>query len=538
MRIRMSSCSPAMLALALATGLCAPAVVGAARDSASNRLRKLVELPKVTFELSLKVDLWHGWVFAGDELMAPRRIKELRAALDGSADDAEHEVQIALLYKLLEDDTNEELMLKMAQTAFERQGARESRDDKLVAAFAECLMLRGGLEEAEPLLRKVVGEVAEAWRCRLALARLLLRLNGRTIAPAVGGTPPSQADLSLARERAAESLVLADEALKRAPDEAEAFLGRAYIMLCERLGKAMLTEARGEELALATAAAIFSPDAIPDLTEAVRHSPESPRVAAIRVWHELLGHTLGSGRAGLEGFPGNLGYAQLPEGLRATVRETLASMDSLSRSGDPGKAAEALALTGALELFVMQNSRRAEEVFRRAVVLDSGLEPAWEQCSVALVQDGRFDALVEVCRDRLKAADTARSRVMLGKALDRAGRPEEALAELSQARERYPKDTLANLALCAALLRNPEVTNMNAVATLLQSARNEFGKQPSKPILRSFLFQQGVLLALINRLDQARASFQQVLRIEPGDDGATEALRVLDEMAVADQAGE
>jgi tetratricopeptide (TPR) repeat protein len=524
--------------LALTGGLGAPEAGAAARDSASNRLRKLVELPKVTFELSLKVDLWHEWVFAGDELMAPRRIEELRATLDGSAADGEKEVEIGLLYKLLGDDTNEELMVQLAHTAFERQGARESRDDRLVAAFAECLMLRGSSEEAEPLLRKIVDGVDDAWRCRLALARLLLRQNARTVVPVAQGGTPNQADLAAARKRAAESLALADEALKRAPGEAEAFLGRAHIMLCERVGNAMLTEVRGEELALASAAAIFSPDAIPDLREAVRLSPDAPRVAAIRVWHELLGHTLGSGRAGLEGFPDNLGYAQLPEALRSTVRETLAAMNRLSQSGDSRKAAEALALAGALELFVMQNSHRAEEAFRRAVALDPGLEPAWEQCAVALVQDDRFGALVEVCRDRLKASDTARSRVMLGKALDRADRPNEALSVLGQARERYPKDPLANLALCAALLRNPAVTNLNAPAALLQSARNGFGKQPPKAVLRSFLFQQGVLLALANRPEQARASLQQVLRIDPGDTAATEALRVLEEIVVSDQNGE
>lgn len=526
------------MVLGLVGCLTAPELAGAARESATARLRQLVELPSVTFELSLKVEVWQGWVFNSDTLIAPRRIEDLRATLDGSAGDAFRELRIAQLYKLLDDDTNCDLMLQLALAAFERQGARTSQDDKLVASFAECLMWRGKLDEAEPLLRQMVDDTSDAWRCRLALARLLLRLNTRTIVPAATGTPPSQKDLALVRERAAEALALADEAVKQAPTESEALLGRAHVMLCSRSGEAMLGSSWDEELAFAVAAAAFSPDATPDLREAARLSPDDPRTASIRVWHELLGQTLGAGRAGLEGFPDNLSYAQLSEAVRATVRETLASMEKLSGAGDPKTAAEALTLIGGLELFVMQNSRRAEDTLRRAVTLDPGFEPAWEQCAVALVEDERFDALVEVSRDRLKAADTARSRVLLGKALDRAGRRDEALAELSQARERFPKDPLANLALSAALLRNPAVNDFHGPDALLQNARNAFGKQPPPELLRSFLFQGGVLLALTDRLDPARQAFQQLLKLNPKDTAAQEALKLLDELAAADPAGE
>ena len=528
-------CQPLVaLALALGCGLSAPESVGAARESAGVRLRKLVELPKVTFELSLRVDVWHGWVFSGDELMAPRQIKALRADLDGSAEDTSREVRIAQLHGLLNDDTNRDLMLQLAHDAFERQGARTSRDDALVASFAECLMLRGKLPDAESLLRGLVREAPDAWRCRLTLARLLLRLTATGFPQVAAGGTPSQAELALARERAAESLALADEALKRAPTEAEAFLGRAHVLLCSRLGEAMLTPAKDEEFAFAMAAAIFSPDATPDLRQATRLSPENPRTAAIRIWHELLGHTLGSGKAGIEGFPGNLAFEGLPESLRTSVRETLAAMEAVSRGGDPAKAAEALTLMGGVELFAMRNSRRAEDALRRAVALDPGLEPAWEQCAVALVEDERFDALVEVSRDRLKAADTARSRVMLGKALDRAGRKDEALAELAQARERYPKDPLANLALAAGLLRNPAITDLHGPAALLQSAGSGLGKKPPAELLRSFLFQQGVLLALVDRMEQARMAFQQLVKVDPKDTAAGEALRLLDEMTVSE----
>ncbi|RME91463.1 MAG: tetratricopeptide repeat protein [Verrucomicrobia bacterium] len=497
---------------------------GAARDPAEVRLRRLVELPPVAFQLTLRVDLRHGWVFTGDDWLAARQRDRLQKELDAGAADPMAWARLAGLSDLAGEKAAFHLALSRALAAFEREGIRQSRDDARVARYAECLLWNGRLEEAASFLRTKTAAIADGWRSRLVYARVLLLQGARAQARRdQAGLDPATLE-GQARE-------LADAAVSLVPKEAEAYLGRALVRAGISLARTLRQPPEGTEPAVAVAAATFPGEATPDLRQAARLAPDNPRVWAIRVWHELLGHAFGPGHGGPKSFPANIAWDRLPAELQATVRETLANLHRIGAAGEPPTAALALDAAGGLELFVLRDARRAEETLRRAVALDAGLDRAWEQLTLALIESRRFDELCLVCEARLKSRDTPRTRVMLAKAQDRAGQKLEAFITLSEAREAFPKDPLVNLALSALWLRDAlGGGDLNNPAVLLQTAQAGLEKSPPRDLLRNLLFQQGVLLALAGRPDRARQAFERLVQLNPSDDRAREALAVVEEM--------
>lgn len=497
---------------------------GAARDPAPIRLRRLVELPPVAFQLTLRVDLRHGWVFAGDDWLAARERERLLKAVGAETTDPMSWAQLAQLSDLAGERGAFHLALSRALAAFEREGIRESRDDTRVARYAECLLWNGRVEEAASFLRGRIKAIKGGWRSRLVYARVLLTQAAR----AQAGGRQTGLDPTALEQQARR---WAEEAVRLAPKEAEAYLGRALIRAGISLARVWREPPEGTEPSVAVAAAAFPAEATSDLRTAVRLAPENPRLAAIRVWHELLGHAFDPGHGGPQAFPANIAWDRLPAELQSTVRQTLANLHRLGAAADPRRAALALDAAGGLELFVLRDARRAEETLRRAVTLDPDLDRAWEQLTLALVETRQFDELCLVCQERLKSRDTPRTRVLLAKAQDRAGRKLEAFVTLSEARETFPKDPLVNLALSALWLRDALAGgDLGNPAALLQQAQANLGKSPPRDLLRNLLFQQGVLLALAGRPDQAQRAFARLVEMNPTDQRAREALALVEEL--------
>jgi Flp pilus assembly protein TadD len=317
--------------VSLALAVLGPA---AARAADRERLRALARPPVPAYELNLVYDDRLGCALPGDPSAGAAEAATIRAALRGSADDADRHFRLGELYEGLargeQAQAETQWHVRTWGPPYRDQGYHRARakDFRRLArdAFARAaelyrlqlqqrpddfaLLLRRGQAtdaagrhaDAEGLLRQVADRAPDDWRGWVALGRCLQGQYADAVEKAdrVEGTsdPLHKAGWKLMGRRPAEALYAQarpyrdearscyDRAVQCAPDRPEPYLHRAEFLLAVTLrdGAATDTPLRDTARLIARAA----PDFLEDVRRGVAHDPANVRLLVGAALLEVL----------------------------------------------------------------------------------------------------------------------------------------------------------------------------------------------------------------------------------------------------------
>jgi len=535
--------------IALALMLCAGSATQAAAPAGSKeRLRRLARLPRLSLTLGMSFDPLRGIALMPDRVLAMHEIEDLRKGMQDNASDAPRHTRIGRLLEGIGSLNEARQAYTNAVSLHRRQGAEQGDDGPTLADYGAALHGLGELDAAERVLRRGVQVAPAAWTPHAALGRLLSAQALASLVPAAangGGDPfaalvsaegpsakPAPAQLEQAQTRIEESVLCYDRAIELAPDVAEVYTGRAAVRVFHNLLEWMRDpDAGSEPQPMRFARALYPPEALPDLRQAMRLAPKDPMALGTAMLFELFSSALEQGSLQSESIGTGNSWANLPERTRQSVRESLTRLEEMSQDAKSHTAAAALELLGSLQCFVVNDVPGAEQTLRRATALDSKRTQAWETLIFILATSKRSEALEAVCEDRLKAEESARARLLLAKSHEMRSDWNRVLETTETLERRYPEVVYANLAAAAAVLHTTrDEAGLRRAAQSLAKAEKLLGTAPARDEVVNLLFLRGLLFALADATEPALHQLRQVRQIEPHFEGVEEALEIVEQM--------
>jgi tetratricopeptide (TPR) repeat protein len=452
------------LGLLLAVPLdCFPGRAASAQNN--QRLRSLSPLPSLKMSLEITTrELTHPEVRLGMNELG-RQISALKKEPNQTPGDAGRYLQIGRYQEAVGRHDEAEESFAKAVPLFRLRAEARPQDAAIQVQFAEALQGAGKVEAAEHVLRAATRAVPDDWTCWTRLGEALdkkafvslSRGANNALLDQSFGSPISQMILPRptpnqvkeAEECQAEAEKCFDRGVALGPKEVNPYLARAlHRSVCAGL-KRLLAQVRGHENPESSEIAelMFSREACDDLAKVARLSPTNYAAIAYWGWLEaapaLIRLKPNSGKA-IDSLTGD---------RRKNVLESMRLLESLGNQANGAAAAGALVPLGILRVMVTDDLDGAKAAFRRAVALDPSRTQAWDGLVRAVAQSDDPQDLLSVCEERVKFADTARNRVALAKACDRAGLPDQAIDQARQAVRLAPKDPVAHLCAGALLLR-------------------------------------------------------------------------------------
>ena len=519
---------------------------GAAPARDQDRLRKLVRLPRLSFQVGLNFDPIRGLVVEAGRSSAARDIADIRKLMHGDSADAPRYYEIGIFLLEMGDVPRATQSFGRAVSLYRQQSADQSTDGSVLTAFGDALAAAGELAEAERVLRQAVALAPKDWSCHLALGRLLtLRalsvgsLEGRAPAqPAelsglvgeLSRTKPSAQQLEKAQKAADDAIGSLDRAVELAPTESRAYVGRASGRSTRSLLQAVVRMASGDDSDPTKLwIGALSKDALSDLQQAAKLDPTSSTAISTAVWFEVFSIGMERGFSRMDEIMSGSLWSSMPDETRRNLGRAMDRLADIGQAPEPRQAAGDLEKLGMIQYLIVRDLRGGESTLRRAVSLDPGRDQAWETLTVLLVSSERSADLVAVCQDRLKAEESARNRVLLAKAYEHLNQVDRVLAEASTAQKRYPEDPLVNLTLAAAVLKaSDDSGDLRPVARYLNKCQQALGDPPPRDMVLNLLLLQGLYYGLVEMHEEARASLHQLLELDRSNAEAKEALQVIE----------
>jgi tetratricopeptide (TPR) repeat protein len=208
-------------------------------------------------------------------------------------------------------------------------------------------------------------------------------------------------------------------------------------------------------------------------------------------------------------------------------------LESLGNHANAATAAGALEALGILRVTVTDDWDGAKAAFRRAVALDPSRAQAWDVLVGLVSQSNDPQELLSVCEQRVKFADTARNRVALAKACDRAGLADKAIDQARQAVRLAPKDPVAHLCAGALLLRRfPDEKTAAEMKEHLSTAHLLLAEMDDNDARDALVINHGlnmaVLMALEGDAEKARESLHKLAGMEGADDETKDRIKEIE----------
>jgi len=287
-----------------------------------------------------------------------------------------------------------------------------------------------------------------------------------------------------------EALAAADQALKLAPDNAEALYQRASIFhangqiaqALDGYDRALKAQPKHAESHLARAGLLVDlnrdADALAEVNELQSIKPNDPRGAYLRAVLADRAHDEKTARAALKRITDLLDPVPI-EYIR--YRTQLLMLNGLAHfsMGELEKAKPFLELASrqlpgsplakllARVALAEPNVNRAIELLDAYVKLNPGDGQALLMLASAHMSQGRHARAVQLMQDALKAKDSVEYRTALGLSLLQSGQATMAEEQLARAYKADPKQTYAGLALVTVYLRDKQTAKALAVADTL-----------------------------------------------------------------------
>ena len=518
--------------------LLALTVHGATPEVGKAALRKLVKLPTITFQANWSFDPERGFTLGSVEQDAATQITALRKELKHTPNDAESFQRLGELYSAINDAPNAQKAWHRSVDLYRQRVDLQPDDAILLAGFGQALHGAGKSQEAESVLRKAVQLAPTEWKCLLALGRVLdaearhdIYGDSETITdPATHFAQPASGNVSLAQRRLCEADAYFDQAIAAAPDEAAVYFRRGLHCCLRDLLLGQIRVAEGESKAeVYRANNYFSPAALGDLQHASRLSPQNYALIGNTLLFEIYTVTAPQGEINWPEFSRN----SLPDKSQRSVHEAVTRLENLAQNPDPRLASGALEVLGIVQGPILHEPRSCLTHLRRALALDASREQAWEVLLATLAQAGRYDEMLAACQERLKQNDSARTRLLLAKALEKFKQWDAAENEILAALKQAPNSFTANLARAALLLkRSHDPALLGEANGWLARAEHLLGEIPAPQRTQQQIFDftltRGIYFALTDEVVTARQWVQTVISQDKNNKLAHDILSAMD----------
>jgi tetratricopeptide (TPR) repeat protein len=497
--------------------------IGAAPEQSAARLRSLAQMPKVTINLQItSFEAEHPERMLGRQELE-RRIASLKAELKAKEADGARWLELGRYLSAMEQNDEAKLAYGKAAKQLRAPAEANPRNVRLQTELADALWQSGGREEAERLFRAVAKEVPDSWLAWTRLAEFCQAGAIRGIVASVQDTNASpghtislfnvasQLKLKPAapekwedwKRLNTESQQCLERAAKLAPDEPEVLLRQA---LAQNLADAFLgglLEGRASQATdRRTLIANIGSEAVCSAWgKLARRCPTNFAFAAYWGWVEAS--------PGLYHYEGGKALDTLTEERRKNVLEALRMLEKIAGQGERLAAAGACESLSILRYMVTMEPERATADMRRAVELDPSREQAWDGLCVYAITTQNWLELVRVCEERVKKRDTARNRVLLAKAYEKAGQLSKGLDSAERALALDNKNVPAQLAVAALLARVPgEETKFERAIQILQGTGRQLHEvertEEARTWTKTYFMNAAIFYALDGQKEEAR----------------------------------
>jgi tetratricopeptide (TPR) repeat protein len=549
---RHSGCARSVLSVLAAwvSLICAWSVPAASAPGGQEALRKLLKLPVLQAQFSLRLDPELGYVIPGARAGTANEIQQVTRAMAGQSSDserpadAEHHYRLYELYREAGDLARASNHLAKSVSLFRTLADTQADNANLLAKYGRTLDSAAKEQEAEVVLRRAVRLQPTEWRAWSALSQLLLgrawQSLGRGLPNKTSARPEmlldaaakrqlSSTQLEKARTELQEALQCAERAVSLAPKETQPWAGQALAHAYSGMLGFVEDVLRGSEPdPLKIYRAMFPVKAQADLEQLARLTPGDPLVWAKLGLFRLLDGAVALGMRGLENLGKGEVWSSLSDSQRQGIKRSMTELENLGQSSNPAVAAPALEFLGAFQWTAMRDRTGAERNLRRAVELDPDREIAWDFLMTVLVDANRHEAAIAAAETRLKSHNTTRNRIAAAKAFDRAGRLEQAQAHLVAALQLEPNDYLANLSAAVVLMkRASDEDSLHSASNLLDRAGRVEGRPATLAEWLEWTSTSAIFYALSGDRDAARREFKRVLEADPKNQTAKDGLALV-----------
>lgn len=532
------------------------------------KLRELAQLPRLSVGFCFSFSSLSGFGI-GEETDHSAEISRIQVQMKGDPSDAARYLLIGRHYgKLKRDKEMKEACSKAI--AICRQQVSEHPDDMTwLARLGDALFYNDETNEAERLLRRVIGEAPNEWRGWLGLAKIV---DDQSFRPIFGDKPwsyrfrgekivsselmerkPTETQIAEMRRLWQDARSYYDHAVELAPrDEAQPCIHRIIANWTHALIEAGLRTIKGERSN--ALAASLTPESIRDLRRVASLSPDDPKTIGMAMfWNELacFYHKKLDMRALLSWWADHLVGGNrtlvdvLPEDTRTFVKWCMDRLEQLTKHSDQFTAAAASELLA--EQLVMiecvgesknvlwpfsakdrQTTEKIQGYLRRAVQLDPSRQRGWELLIALLETENKNDDAIAAACEWIAIQDNAHNRLILAKTYAYAKRFDEAGEALRAGLRIDPKDLNCLLGQIALELRRGDAQSLQEAGEQLAAIAPQITEEKSEQHERDYLLLNGIHFALTDHPDRARAAFRRVLQMKKGEPTATRALAALD----------
>lgn len=436
-----------------------------------------------------------------------------------------------------------------AASLLEKALATKPDDSKLQARQGECYLALGRTAEAEATLRNAVRVSPKEWRAWIALGELLdskawkrLSLTQAELDSLKAIKNPAElqvkmttgfrqkltpAALTEAKRLSDEARLCYDRAIASGPQEPEPYLVRAASRMLSDGGVsgllATLSTENKNQSGEAAMKRLLSPEVAADLRKARRLAADSPETITATAAMECFWIVMEKGDA-LEDLGTEDAWKKLPQASQAAVIEGMLRLSELSASPDKNISAAAHEGLGILA-FLRGQRDKMEASMKQAMSLRTLNTRSVDMLALAYLSSGRFEDMAKLYQDRLATEDTPRNRFILAKALQRAGKNTEALAQLEAALKAAPDDFLCNLGAATLKLQGGETDA--AGPYLMKAATHEAAGKLEGQQRADLLTTLGIWQGLRGKTDDARTTLKQAQTLDSENGSITEALAAL-----------
>jgi tetratricopeptide (TPR) repeat protein len=511
----------------------------------NDRLRELVVFPRMDMTFNFGLLNWNGdkWSITENENL-PDEISKLREELKQHPDDIDRLLRLGDSLGS-NDQTNEsQACFQKVEQICRIKIAANPHDGLSLTKLGKALDALTKNDEAENVYRRATVISPNEWMCWVGLGNYLgdawvemfpmhLRrqlLGSRTPPREVLDFRPSPEALKRSETLCSEASRCFDRAMTIAPKEPEVFIQRAAYMSSSNWFSCFVRHIRRSEEIEDNAffLAHFSPETIANLQKAAELRPKDYQLIGLAAYSQWFNAVLQAN------VTSNFTFDMLPDKNRQSIRNAMTSLETLSQDSDKTTAAGALRYLGMLNM-AFGNKEAATANFRRAVSLNPAHEQTWDLLFGMLLDSGSLNDLLAVGESRLKANNSARNHLVLGKVYAKMGNWKEANNQATIAGKLETNNIIPPLLLAAVALKQSADTNQMTMAfryltcaeeILAQMPKNdETQKRWREMLLDSAI--AGGLQGSENGQKLARQWLAVVLEYYPDDNDAKEILSAL-----------
>ena len=467
------------------------------------------------------------------------RIKALRDILKDHQGDALAQLQLGRLLNGKKDTNAANICFSKAVEMGRRVVEQRPNDCVNLITLAEALDYLDRKEEAESLYRKATVIAPNDWRSWVGMGAFLDGRSSAAIFPKGAGNnscaeavtnPPSAEIMAEAQKTMTEASACFNRAELTAPTEADVFLARAihlgYSNLLATIARAYREQGRFESKYIQSqlgGLTWFPASAIPDLQKASELKPGAYKLLGMLALIGRVSVAKDSGKAEMLPFP------DLPTGSQQTILDVIKRLEGLAENDDPKIAASAQRTLCMVRMFNHEGMDKLVPGLRRAVALDPACEQSWEMLLAALLESASPDELTSCCEARLKRKDSARNHLILAKALNRQDLYDRAE---QQARKALAHDAnYASAGMMMIVLEIKKGSDPAIIADMFDKVGRQIvgltDEEEKQVRAREFILNLAIVSGLSNKIPEAKACLDKVLKTNPEDEDARNILNAL-----------